>query len=93
MHFKSSKVCNITRSPLASLLFKGLATKHTTVKWTIDREARKNAGDGLVLDEIQYSIDEGKSIPKFQSHMLKSYLLATNFFILNHELNYEKPNH
>ena len=25
--------------------------------------------------------------------MLKSYLLATNFVILNHELNYEKPNH
>ena len=35
MHFKSSKVCIITWSPLASLLFKGLATKHTTVKWTI----------------------------------------------------------
>ena len=31
---KSSKVCIITRSPLASLLFKGLATKHTTVRWT-----------------------------------------------------------
>ena len=25
----------MTRSPLASFLFKGLATKHTTVKWTI----------------------------------------------------------
>ena len=35
MHLKSSKVCIMTRSPLASFLFKGLATKHTTVKWTI----------------------------------------------------------
>ena len=26
---------DITRSPLASLLFKGLATKHATAKWTI----------------------------------------------------------
>ena len=25
----------MTRSPLASLLFKGLTTKHATVKWTI----------------------------------------------------------
>ena len=32
----------MTRSPLALFLFKGLATKHTTVKWTIknDLEAR-----------------------------------------------------
>ena len=29
---KSSKVCITTRSPLASLLLKGLATKHVTVK-------------------------------------------------------------
>ena len=27
-------VCSITSSSLASLLFKGLATKHATVKWT-----------------------------------------------------------
>ena len=32
---KSSKVCITTKSTLASLLFKGLATKHTTVKWSI----------------------------------------------------------
>ena len=32
---KSSKVCITTKSTLASLLFKGLATKHATVKWTI----------------------------------------------------------
>ena len=36
MHLKSSKVFIITRSTLASLLFKGLATKHTIVKWTIN---------------------------------------------------------
>ena len=32
---KSSKVCIITRSPLASLLLKGLATKYTIVKSTV----------------------------------------------------------
>ena len=32
---KSCKVCITTKSTLASLLFKGLATKHTTVKWTV----------------------------------------------------------
>ena len=30
-----SRVCIITRSTSASLLLKGLATKHTTVKFTI----------------------------------------------------------
>ena len=39
-YLKSSKVCIITRSSLASLLFKGLATKHTTVKWTIHKGFR-----------------------------------------------------
>ena len=33
---KRSMVCITTRSPVASLLFKGLATKHTTVKWSIE---------------------------------------------------------
>ena len=37
-HLKSSKVCNKTRSPLASLLFKGQGTEHTTVKWPIEAE-------------------------------------------------------
>ena len=36
MHTKSSKVCIKTMSTLVSLLFKGLATKHTIVIWTID---------------------------------------------------------
>ena len=35
MHLKSNNVCIIARSTLALLLFKGLATKHTTIKWTI----------------------------------------------------------
>ena len=35
LHLKHSYVCIIARSPLAALLFKGLAIKHTTVKWTI----------------------------------------------------------
>ena len=34
---KSCKVCITTKSTLASLLFKGLATKHRTVKWSIWR--------------------------------------------------------
>ena len=39
----------MTRSPLASLLFKGLTTKHATVKWTI--------GDLLNLNHVeQFSI-------------------------------------
>ena len=32
---KRSMVCITTKSTLASLLFKGLAAKHTTVKWSI----------------------------------------------------------
>ena len=32
---KSSKVCTTTKSPVASLLFKGLATNHKTLKWSI----------------------------------------------------------
>ena len=35
LHLRSSKVCIITWLPLASLLLKGLETKHTPVKWTI----------------------------------------------------------
>ena len=35
LHDKSSEVSIKTRSTLASLLFKGQVTRHTTVKWTI----------------------------------------------------------
>ena len=35
LHMKSRKDCNKTRSPPASLLFKGQGTEHTTVKWSI----------------------------------------------------------
>ena len=35
----------MTRSPLASLLFKGLATKHATVNWTIQTPSPKNSGN------------------------------------------------
>ena len=34
-HIKSRKVCNKTRSPPASHIFKGQGTEHTTVKWPI----------------------------------------------------------
>ena len=36
LHKKSSEVSIKTRSPPASLSFKGQATKHTTVKWSIE---------------------------------------------------------
>ena len=36
LHKKSIEVSIKTRSPPASLLFKGHAAKHTTVKWSID---------------------------------------------------------
>ena len=36
LHMKMNrKICNKTRSPPASLLFKGQGTEHTTVKWSI----------------------------------------------------------
>ena len=35
LHMKSSEVSIKTRSTLASFSFKGQATKHTTVKWSI----------------------------------------------------------
>ena len=37
LHKESSEVPIKTRSTLASLSFKGQATKHTTVKWSIVR--------------------------------------------------------
>ena len=37
---KSSEVSIKTRSPPASLSFKGQATKHTTVKWSISSEKK-----------------------------------------------------
>ena len=33
---KGRKVCIIARSPPASLSFKGMVAKHTTVKWSIE---------------------------------------------------------
>ena len=37
----------MTRSPLASLLLKGLATKHATVNWTIPTPPPKNSGNEI----------------------------------------------
>ena len=37
----------MTRSPLASLLLKGLATKHATVNWTIPTPSPKNSGNEI----------------------------------------------
>ena len=44
LHMKSSKVSIKTRSTPASLSFKGQATKHTTVKWSIVNGVIKNEG-------------------------------------------------
>ena len=35
LHEKDREVCIKTRSPPASLLFKGQVTQHTTVKWSV----------------------------------------------------------
>ena len=42
LHNKSREVSIKARSPPASLLFKGRATKHTTVKWSTANKKRKN---------------------------------------------------
>ena len=52
---KIKKVCNKTRSPPASLLFKGQGTLHTTVKWPIIqlilgiRKTSREAADPRVI--------------------------------------------
>ena len=52
LHMKSSKVSIKTRSTPASLSFKGQATKHTTVKWSIgSNDHNKNVALSLVLKE------------------------------------------
>ena len=43
----------MTRSPLASFLFKGLATKHITVKWTIEEKSAFDTAEGYSLDNLQ----------------------------------------
>lgn len=35
LHVRNRQVCNLTRSPSASLLFWGQGTEHPTVKWTV----------------------------------------------------------
>ena len=57
---KSSEVCIKTRSPLASLPFKGLVSEQTTVKWSIDRclqprIALKSTDYREVFSEIEIS--------------------------------------
>ena len=43
LHMKSRKVCEKTRSPPASFLFKGQGTEHTTVKWPIVYKIHKES--------------------------------------------------
>ena len=59
LHLKGSKVCIKTRSPLASLLLKGLATKHATVSWTIPTPSPKNSGTGARIYQLalKYYLD------------------------------------
>ena len=58
------------RSPLASLLFKGLATKHATVKWTIVWNSRLH---GKVNLTVSYTIMNTKKI-KFPQIWQWSYM-------------------
>ena len=60
---KSSKVCIITRSPLASLLFKSLATKHTTIQWTINHAAIVEIRKQIIsFDKWNLSFETQKNI-------------------------------
>ena len=49
----SYKVCITTKSALASLLFKGLVTKHRTVKWSIEEQR-------VELDALTLSVKEAQ---------------------------------
>ena len=49
---KSSEVSIKTRSTLASLSFKGQATKHTTVKWSIEMNCNELIFIELYLIEL-----------------------------------------
>ena len=64
---KSSKVSNKTRSTPASLSFKGQASKHTTVKWSIA---------GVPGSEF---VDRLRGLSRTAATMLKSTFVI-NFF-------------
>ena len=55
LHKKSSEVSIKTRSPPASLSFKGQATKHTTVEWSIV--------SSLALPHADLPLEVVKTIP------------------------------
>ena len=51
IYMRNKKVCNKTRSPPASLLFKGQGTEHTTVKWS-NRDFKIQRRDGKVAKKL-----------------------------------------
>ena len=56
LHKKSSEVSIKTRSPPASLSFKGQATKHTTVEWSVIANMTPFHQGGSVGSDIYDSI-------------------------------------
>ena len=70
LHVKSSNVCIIIRSTLASLLFKGLATKHATVKRTFG-SCRAWMPAGSLENRNTYYCTVSLSFRYFQHHLLK----------------------
>ena len=55
----------MTRSPLASLLLKGLATKHATVNWTIEIAQIYQLALKYYLDVISNDMYHNLSIWKY----------------------------
>ena len=53
---KNKKVCNKTRSPPASLLFKGQGTEHATVKWPILKHTTPQALTALKTIKSRLSL-------------------------------------
>ena len=91
---KSSKVFTITRSPLASLLLKGLATKYTIVKSTvghnytgIEQKKFKPKGKKREKKERQFKIRATSPNPPFAYSGLLSVkpinLLKNDNFLLS----------
>jgi len=56
LHMKSSEVCNKPNSSLASLLFRGQATEHTTAKWLIAQSTSQTLNPPLPLPSIQWNV-------------------------------------
>ena len=86
---KNKKVCNETRSPPASLLFKGQSTEHRTLKWPIthfwtflcrcfarlQRETSRNVLVTCLMEEVSYVF----LFTFFSLLLIFTVVAATNF--------------